>query len=113
MRRLKSPKIKLPRKISKGNIIKVGIRAKFPSITGLATIGDTDDFYRKEPPLYLKEMLVFYENKKVCEFLMSSSVSPNPRIEFSLKVEKEATLKIVFQSNRGEKLEASKDVKFS
>ena len=113
MRRFKPPKIKLPRKISQGDIIKIAVHVKYPSITGLATIGDTDDFYRKEPPQYLKKMLVFYGGNKVCEFLMSASVSPNPKIEFPLKVEKEASLKIVFRSNRGEKLETSKDVKFS
>ncbi len=59
-RKKKPPKIKLPRKIKKGDIINVAVQPKYPSITGLATIGDTDDFYRKEPAVYLKEMEVFY-----------------------------------------------------
>lgn len=112
-KKIKPPKIKLPRKIKKGDIINVAVQPKYPSLTGLATIGDTDDFYRKEPAVYLNEMEVFYGNEKVCTFLMSSAVSPNPRIEFPLKIDKEATLKIVLQSNKDEIFEASKEIKFS
>ncbi|HJN02677.1 MAG: thiosulfate oxidation carrier complex protein SoxZ [Nitrospinota bacterium] len=112
-RKKKPPKIKLPRKIKKGDIINVAVQPKYPSITGLATIGDTDDFYRKEPAVYLKEMEVFYGKEKVCTFLMSSAVSQNPRIEFPLKADKEATLKVVFQSNQNETFKASKEIKFS
>jgi hypothetical protein len=112
-RKIKPPRIKIPRKIKKGDIINVAVQPKYPSLTGLATIGDTDDFYRKEPAVYLKEMEVFYGTEKVCAFLMSSAVSPNPRIEFPLKTDKEATLKIVFQSNKDETFSASKEIKFS
>ncbi len=112
-RKMKPPKIRLPRKIKKGEIINVAVQPKFPSLTGLSTIEDTDDFYRKEPAVYLKEMEVFYGKESVCTFLMSSAVSPNPRIEFSLKTDKEAMLKIVFQSNQNETFKASKEIKFS
>ncbi len=112
-RKIKPPKIKLPRKIKKGDIINVAVQPKYSSLTGLATIGDTDDFYRKEPAVYLKEMEVFYGKEKVCTFLMSSAISPNPRIEFPLKADQEATLKVVFQSNQNETFKSSKEIKFS
>ena len=111
MARKKAPKIKLPRKIEKGQVIEVQVYQKYPSTTGLGLIGDSDDFYRKEPPVFLKEMKATFEGEEVGTFLMTSAISPNPKITFPLKVEKAGTLKIVFQSNLGETFESSKKIK--
>ena len=109
-RKIKPPRIRIPKKIKRGDIITVKIQAKYPSITGLGTIGDTDDFMRKEPARYLNQMIVTYNGKEVRTFFMSSAVSENPRIEFPLKVNEPGTLKVVFTSNRDETFEASKKI---
>ncbi len=110
--KLKPPRIRIPKKIKRGDIIDVKVQARYPSITGLGTIGDTDDFMRKEPAVYLKEMIVTYKGREVSTFIMSSAVSENPRIEFSLKIDEPGSLKVVFKSNKGETFEAAKQIKF-
>lgn len=110
-RKIRPPKIRIPKKIKRGDIIVVKVQAKYPSLTGLGTIGDTDEFMRKEPAVYLREMKVSYNGKEVSTFMMSSAVSENPRIEFSLKVDEPGILKVVFESNKGETFETSKEIK--
>ena len=109
-RKIRPPKIRLPRNIKRGDIINVKVQARYPSITGLGTIGDTDDFMRKEPARYLREMKVIYNGTEISTFMMSSAVSENPRIEFSMKVDEPGTLKVLFESNKGETFEASKKI---
>jgi hypothetical protein len=110
-RKIRPPKIRLPRKIRLGDVIVIKVQARYPSITGLGTIGDTDDFMRKEPARYLREMKVIYNGTEISTFMMSSAVSENPRIEFSMKVDAPGTLKVLFESNKGETFEAVKEIK--
>jgi len=112
MSRKKNPKIKVINQIKKGDILEIQVQHRYPSITGLATIGDSDDFMRKEAAVYLKEMKATYNGKEVGTFLMSSAVSANPRISFPLKVDEPGMLKVSFESNTGEKFEAEKEIKF-
>ncbi len=110
-RKKKSFKIKLVKKIKKGDVVDIRVQPKYPSTTGLGTIGDSDDFYRKEEAVFLKEMRVFFKGKEVSTFIMSSAISPNPRIEFPFKVMESGTLKVVFESTKGEKFTATKSIK--
>jgi hypothetical protein len=107
----KPPIIRFPKSIKKGEIINVRVQAKYPSITGLSTIGDTDEFMRKEPAVYLSEMKVTFGGKEVCTFIMSSAVSEDPRIEFPLKVENSGTLTVRFETNKGEVFESTEEIK--
>lgn len=110
MARVKKPRLKLITKIKKGDIIEVQVQQKYPSITGLATIGDSDDFMRKEPAVYLKEMTAYFNEEVVGTFLMSSAISANPRITFPLRVDKSGTLKVVFKSNGVDVFESTKEI---
>jgi sulfur-oxidizing protein SoxZ len=112
MARNKKPRIRLPKKIQKGDILEVRVQQRYPSETGLDFFPDTDDFIRKEPAVYLKKMTAYYNGKVVGEMLMSAAVSANPRISFPLRVSEPGELKVVFESNKGEKFEETKEVKF-
>jgi len=107
----KPPIIRFPKSIKKGEVITVRVQGKYPSITGLSTIGDTDEFMRKEPAVYLNEMQVTFNDKEVCTFVMSSAVSEDPRIEFPLKVEQSGTIKVRFETNKGEVFESTEEIK--
>lgn len=112
VRRRKSPKIKLIKRIKKGDVIEVQVSQKYPSSTGLGVFPDSEEFIRKEPAVYLNEMKALYNNKLVGSLLMSAAMSPNPRISFPLKVDKPGVLKVIFKSNQGETFESTKTINF-
>ncbi len=112
MARKTSPKIKLVKRIKKGDVIEVQVSQKFESKTGLGLFPDSEEFLRKEPAVYLNEMKAYYNGKVIGSMSMSSAVSANPRISFPLQVDEPGTLKVVFTSNTGETFESTKDIKF-
>lgn len=112
MARKKKPRIKLAKKIQKGDILEVRVKQKYPSDTGLGLFPDSDEFIRKEPAVYLKKMTAYFNGKVVGEMLMSAAVSANPRISFPLRVDMPGELKVVFESNKGEKFEETKTIRF-
>ena len=112
MARKKKPKIKLIKRIKKGDIIEVQVSQKYNSTTGLGFFPDSEYFIRAEPADYLKEMTAFYNDKEVGSFMMSAAISANPRISFPLKVDEPGVLKVIFTTNGGEIFESSKKISF-
>ncbi|MEE8483192.1 MAG: thiosulfate oxidation carrier complex protein SoxZ [Nitrospinota bacterium] len=109
----KRVKMKLPKKIKKGEIIEVRVIAKYPSTTGLKIVDEEKmTFERDKIPVYLKVMEVFYGDEKITTFHMTSATSPDPLIRFKVKADKEATIRIVFHNEGDKTAEVSKNVKF-
>lgn len=113
MARKKTPKIKFPKKIKRGDIIEISVQQKYDSKTGLGLFPDTDEFIRKEPPVYLRSMVATLDGVEVGRMNMTVGCSPNPRITFPLKAEKSGMLKVEFQSNQDEIFTAEKELKVS
>lgn len=107
-------KMRLPKKIKRGEIIEVRARAKYPSTTGLKMLDEKENtFKRDKPAIYLKKMDVIYGGKTITEYFMTSATSPDPLIRFKMRADKEAPLKIVFTNSSDEVRETTKDVKFT
>lgn len=108
-----TPKMRLPRKIKKGEIIEVRVKIRYPSITGLKVVDEEKQiFARDKDAVYLRKMDVTYGGKTILDYQMTSATSPDPLIRFKMKADKEGPLKIVFTNIRDEQSEVEKNIKF-
>jgi len=107
------PKMRLPRKIKKGEIIEVRVKIRYPSITGLKIVDEEKQiFARDKEAVFLRKMDVIYGGQTITEYQMTSATSPDPLIRFKMRADKEAPLKIVFTNIRDESSEVTKNIKF-
>jgi hypothetical protein len=105
------PKIRVPRKIGKDEIIEVRVKIGHNSSTGLKIVDGK--YVAAEPPYFLKRMDVFYGAEKACSYDMTSATSPNPLIRFKLKAVREAPLRVVVTNSDGLTKEGETQVRFS
>jgi predicted secreted protein len=93
-----------------GQVVTVQVKTRHPSRTGLVRRGVA--FVQAEPPLHLREMDVLYDTERVSRFLMTAALSDSPLISFRLRLDREAPLRVVLTSTRGERFEASQPIRF-
>ena len=109
--------LRLPTTIKKGEVIEVKAKIKHPVRTGLALNEDAKTrlarFTRGEPAQYVKSVDIFYGDTPAGSFELNSSVSDDPIIGFKLRADREAALRVTAVDYKGEKAEASANVKFS
>ena len=112
---IKPPRMRIGRRIKKGETFKVKVRFEHPSFTGLGQVEPETNpmFNRAVPVTFLRNMLVYYGDDLVSRFSMTSAIADNPLFTFKLKATKEAPVKVVFIDNNGERWETSGDVKMS
>ena len=111
--KLGKPKMRLPRKIKRGEIIEVRVKIRYPSITGLKVVDEEKQiFARDKEAVYLKKMEVIYGDQTIMEYQMTSATSPDPLIRFKMKADKEAPLKIIFTNIMDEHSEVTGNIKF-
>ncbi len=106
--RLGTPRIRLPESIRTGEIVQVRTKIDHNSYTGLVLKGGK--YVREAPEFYVKQMLVFLDDRRVSEFQMTSAVSANPLIRFPLKVPSRGTLRVVFVNSEGQRWEATQRI---
>ena len=114
MSNIRPPRMRMARKIKKGDVIKIKVKFNHPSFTGLGR-ADPDkepSFNRAKPVTFIRNMFVYYDDELVTRFRMSSGIADDPLFTFKLKADKEAPVKVVFVDNHGEKWETSKKIKF-
>ena len=107
--RLGNPMLRLPRSIKAGEIVEVRTKVDHNSYTGLTF--KHGRFVREAPEFYVKQMLVYLDNEKISEFQMTSAVSPNPLIRFSLKVTRTGMLRVLFLNSEGQRWEVSQPLR--
>ena len=107
--RLGNPMIRLPRAVRVGEVAEVRAKVDHNSSTGLVLRGGKH--VREMPEFYVKRMLVYLDDEKVSEFVMTSAVSPNPLIRFPLKVNGNRTLRVVFINSEGRRWEAAQPIR--
>ena len=108
--------LRLPTAIKKGDVIEVKAKIKHPVRTGLALNEDAktrfERFSRGEPAQYVKSVTILYGDTPAGTFDLNSSVSDDPIIGFKIRADREAKLHVTAVDYKGEKAEASANVKF-
>jgi hypothetical protein len=110
--KIQQPRMRLPREIKPGEVIRVQVKIRHPSRTGLRLLPD-GRFQRNRPAFYIKLVEVFYGDTLVSKFDLNSSTSDDPLLGFHVKADREAPLKVVFTNHRDERAEVVQMVKFS
>jgi hypothetical protein len=110
--KIQPPRMRLPREITRGEVIRVQVKIRHPSRTGLRLLPD-GRFVRNRPAFYIKLVEVFYGDALVSKFELNSSTSDDPLLGFHIKADKEAPLRVVFTNHRDERAEVVQMVKFS
>ena len=107
-------RLRLPRRIMKGEVIRVQAKVRHPSRTGLRMLDehrfapDPDN-----PAVYIRLLEVFYGGTKVAWYEMSSALSDDPIVTCPLKATSEAPVRVVFTSSEGKTYEAVASLRFT
>jgi sulfur-oxidizing protein SoxY len=109
------PEIRIPELVQRGRIaadeiIHAQVKMRHPNLTGQPLDGRLVPVSEQ---LRLEKMEVFYGRDRVSRFAMTSALSDDPFITFSLLARREGTLGIVLVNNRGQRFEATHEIRFS
>ncbi len=104
-----NPVIRIPRVIRAGEITEVRARIDHGSHTGLAF--RNGKYVREMPEYYLTQMLATFDGKTVCDFRLTSAVSPNPLIRFTLRVPGPGTLRVAWKNSEGKNWVVAQTIK--
>ncbi len=88
-----------PRRYKKGDIISVLTVIIHPMETGMRKDKKTGKVI---PAHYITDVEVYYGDDRITYMKTTSGLSANPFIEFKLKVDKTAPLKVVWKDNKGD-----------
>jgi desulfoferrodoxin (superoxide reductase-like protein) len=104
------PVIRIPELVRRGRLAigemaEVQVKFKHPSKTGLAY--ENKKFVQVEEPLFVTLMQVFYGERLVSRYEMTSGLSDNPFLKFKLKFIEEKSIRVVFTNSRGRQFSAS------
>lgn len=107
----RDPRIRVPRKIKKGEVIEVRVKVAHNSSTGLKIVDGK--YVAAEPAYYLQKMEVFYGDDVISTYEMTAATSPNPLVRFKMRADKNAPLRVVMTNSDGLVKEAKTTVKLS
>jgi hypothetical protein len=106
-------KIRLPRRIAQGEVIRAQVKVRHPSRTGLRMIGEHQFASDPgNPAVYLRLLEVYYGDAKVAWYEMTSALSDDPVVTFTLRAAREAPLRAVFTSSENKTYEVSAFIRF-
>ncbi|RMA96136.1 thiosulfate oxidation carrier complex protein SoxZ [Hydrogenothermus marinus] len=97
-----------PRRYKKGDIVKVKSIIMHPMHTGLTKDKKTGKII---PADYINKVEVYYGDEKITTFDLKGSVSANPFLEFYIKADKKAPLKMVWKDITGDVTEKTIQIK--
>ncbi len=106
--RMGHPVLRLARAPRPGEVVEVRAKVDHPSQTGLSL--RDGKFVRDAPELYIRQVLVYVDDRPISDFQLSAAVSANPLIRFPLRAPPSGTLRVVFVSNEGRRWEASQRI---
>ncbi len=106
-------RVRLPRRIAKGAVIRVQAKVRHPSRTGLRMIGEHQFAPDPEnPAVYIRLLEIYYGEAKLARYEMTSALSDDPIVTFTLRAIREAPLRVVFISSEDKTYEASTLIQF-
>jgi predicted secreted protein len=110
---VRPPVIRIPELIERGAIrrgelVHVQVKMRHPNRTGLAV--RDGELVRESEPIHLDSLEAFYDGEPVCEFAMTSALSDDPLITFAL-LARRARLRVVVTNSRGQRFEATEELR--
>ena len=102
-------RIKLPGRISRGDLITVNSIISHPMDTGFFRDAAGDPI----PAYFIKQVVVTYGGAEVARFDWTSGMSRDPVVSFALRAEKEAPLTMVWTDNKGATFKQSVNITFA
>jgi sulfur-oxidizing protein SoxZ len=102
-------RIKVPDRITRGETIVVNSIISHPMDTGFFRRADGTPI----PAYFIRDVVVSYGGQQVARFEWTSGISRDPVISFTLKVDKEAPLEMVWADNQGGVFKQSVGIAFS
>jgi sulfur-oxidizing protein SoxZ len=102
-------RIKVPDRITRGEVIVVNSIISHPMDTGFFRNADGDAI----PAYFIKEVVVTYGEEEVARFEWTSGISRDPVVSFTVKADKEARLTMVWTDNKGAAFKQSVGINFA
>ncbi len=102
-------RIRVPSRITKGDVITVTAIVEHPMDTGL--------FRTREgaaiPAWFIKDVVVTYGDQEVARFEWTSGISKDPVVTFTLRADREAPLAMAWTDSKGATFRQSVDIRFT
>jgi sulfur-oxidizing protein SoxZ len=102
-------RIKVPNRITRGEVIVVNSIISHPMDTGFFRNADGDPI----PAYFIKEVVVTYGQEEVARFEWTSGISRDPVVSFTVRADKEAPLTMVWTDNKGAAFKQSVAISFA
>ncbi|HJR18047.1 MAG TPA: thiosulfate oxidation carrier complex protein SoxZ [Gemmatimonadales bacterium] len=102
-------RIKVPDRISRGDLITVNSIVSHPMDTGFFRNADGDPI----PAYFIKQVVVTYDGAEVARFEWTSGISRDPVVSFTLRAEKEAPLTMLWTDSKGATFKQSVNISFA
>ena len=102
-------RIRIPDRISRGDLIIVNAIVSHPMDTGFFRTADGQPI----PAFFIKDVVVTYGDEQVARFEWTSGVSRDPIVSFTLKADKEAPLTMTWTDTKGSVYRQSVNVAFA
>jgi sulfur-oxidizing protein SoxZ len=90
-------RIRIPDRITRGELITVNAIVAHPMDTGFFRTADGQPI----PAFFIKDVVVTYGDEQVARFEWTSGISKDPIVSFTLKADKAAPLAMVWTDNKG------------
>jgi sulfur-oxidizing protein SoxZ len=102
-------RIRVPDRITRGEIITVNAIVSHPMDTGFFRTPEGQPI----PAYFIKDVVVTYGDEQVARFMWTSGVSKDPIVSFALKADREAPLTIAWTDNKGATYRQTVNVAFA
>jgi len=90
-------RIRIPGRITRGDLITVNAIVVHPMDTGFFRTADGQPI----PAYFIKDVRITYGDEQVARFEWTSGVSKDPIVSFTLTADREAPLTMVWTDNKG------------
>jgi sulfur-oxidizing protein SoxZ len=102
-------RIRIPDRISRGDLITVNAIISHPMDTGFFRTPEGQPI----PAFFIKDVVVTYGDAEVARFVWTSGVSKDPIVSFTLKADREAPLTLTWTDTRGSVYRRAVNVAFA
>jgi sulfur-oxidizing protein SoxZ len=102
-------RIKVPDRISRGDLITVNSIVTHPMDTGFFRDAEGDPI----PAYFIKQVVITYGGQEVARFEWTSGISRDPVVSFTLKAEREGPLTMTWRDNKDATFKQSVNISFA